>query len=378
MADNSDEDVEEARLTKGGLLARVQKESEQYLDGLRGRLYEFSSQAGEALTGRRDELQFVRDFVSYEKEMGFQDLEARAEQMTQIAMQMRHEKGFRSNLMTSNEHAAIGSSGYGGIYAKRPDVPVGVLVKLWNLEMLDSEALTIEEARRARELEGRPTLDENGEVTGRINSEVKDSYHFLTPERKAEIIRMEGKLLGSIKLLSQTAYNRKQLQLDQFKIYTEGFIQGEGLTDDFLKRVIEVKRVMGIEFTGVVDAARILSYAGGFRDLFLTPQEIMVMGRRVDESYLRKPWTPLALQDQSNTLQKVRDYRKRENAIELRVLTSAFTGFEMPFPIPFEDLTEEGLTVCGPNGRNAEMAKHFKEIANVPYSRIHDWYFKGN
>lgn len=385
MEDEEDQEEPEEIITRDGLVSKVEELTREFLENFRRKLDSCIPQVKEFLSGERDCYEFGSTYGEYTRNINFADLEKTAEGLLTSLEKLGREKGFRSNIKTYNEHQAIRSTVWGK-YAEKPDVPLGVLNMLWqNTE--SGEALTIEEARKARELYGLTTLDENGAVTDRKNDAVKDSYYFLSTARRAEVIELEKNLLAELEALSKQVYTRKKELLEGFIIYLDDFISGKHTILDLLEKSEEVKGVTGIfglDFSrtepraskNLLDQARELSYHEGYRDSYLTPQELTILGRPIDPKYLNKPWTPIGIQDGTLSIEDAKAVRGREK--EIRWNTSVFNGFEMSFPIKLEELNADGETINGPNGTNAKMAQHFKDRANVPYSRPTDWYHKGS
>lgn len=311
-----------------------------------------------------------------------------------------HEKGFRypNALLTPREHQEIGSSGYGGIYFETdPDVPVPILHgRLIAEGKIDSEegknasyVYTVEETDRARRLMGETVLDlETGRVTDQVDEQaVSDSYIYLSPERKAEIKKREAEILAEIEAIATGAIEEQAKSVNILSSL-DAYSKGELPLPELLKVWQEVIARLGdrdnLNLNNHINELRKIAFATGKWDRILTPQEILLrVGSHVDERYLFKPYTPLAIQE-GEPIEEIVLLRNGEKSM---VVSTDLLEYEMPFGFRLEGLNKDGSTIKSPTfldreygeeDREEETKLIFKDRAcNFPFARPEDWYYKG-
>lgn len=308
------------------------------------------------------------------------------------------EKGFIDSeaLWTPREHHELGSSGYGGIYAETdPDIPVPILrdqlIKSGKMdpeEDPNSTIFTIEEVDRARRLMGMITLDpETGRVTGQIDEEAaNDSYIYLSPERRAEVMAREVEILAEVAEIAKKAREEHEKSvailpaLDAYSRGERAFVEVKDLYHAVLARLSERDR---LNLDGPIKELRKIAFAAGKWDHLLTPQEILLrVGAGIDERYLAKPYTPIAVQD-GEPAEEVSRLREAEGSI---VVNTALLEYERPFGFRLEDLGENGDTSKSPTflaeefgeEEMSERAVEFykDQVRNFPFARPEDWYYQ--
>ncbi len=304
-----------------------------------------------------------------------------------------HEKGFVHSpaLDTPREHEQMGSSGYGGIFFETdPDIPVPLLhdrlVAEGKLERIYNYSFTVDQLDRARRLEGMTTLDL---ATGRVTDEkdeaaAHDSYHFLAPGRRAEVIAREQAIvqeLAELASLGVVRYEPATGIVDVIAEYMDGRVTSPQMQELYEGLVMSKGDL--IDLAPVIKEAKQLAFGTGKWDHILTPQEILLRIKtktKVPKQYLAHPYTPLAIQD-GVSAEEVARLRQGEQSM---VVTSNMSGYEMPWGFRLEELDEQGNTIQSPTilDRN-KLAPieddHFKtSFASivVPFARPADWYYK--
>jgi len=386
-----EEDEEEIQtFTRQSLLELVDAKISAYLDRCRKFHEEAKLQVLDFITGNRTSL-MVLDVLhlQYCRVLG-SDKESIVSSLFNQLSDLAREKGLRTNTDSYDEHISIGSSGFGR-FSKYCNVPIGVVNYLYWQEMgfVSGEILSIEEADRARQLEGRAGLNSDGTISDEHSEQFTgvDCYRFLSPERRKEVRKIERIICDCLEQIFEASYSEKKNKLEHFHSLIVEYIEGR-INTPFVKECAEDLEKDGkffnlflldsIDFMGknVIDEARELSYKSGVRNWYLTPQELTVMGIDFDPKYLKNPWTPLALQDGSAFLSDIVQARTQER--EIRWLTGALSGYELYFEISLERLDQDGKTVAGPfRNCSPESDETFKDRANVPFSREGDWYHKG-
>ncbi len=320
------------------------------------------------------------------------------------------DKGFRYSgaLLTPNEHDRCGSTRgkYGDI---APNIPFPIIESMIlegkingdllaeELEYIegkseDRKGLSLEEVDRARRLSGNTRLNlETGEATKEIDEEAsKDSYYFLNEDEKASVVARESKVLtgvsqimaevsgslkGKLSILSQKiqAYSKGEVSTANLLQAHDDFCSGLGDRQEFnLKRFIKHLRALNFEL--------------GYRDPILTPQEILLRsGAEVGENFTGQPYTPLAIQDRSLSVEEVR--RLRDGECGVMIITTQVQGMG-DYPdstFRLETLDDTGKTVTSPNlvdrdDPGAEMSEQYREMIapefakNFPFPRDDDWF----
>ena len=313
---------------------------------------------------------------------------------------IRWEKGFRfgPSLLTSREHKEIGSTGYGGIYWDTdPDIPIPILkARLLASGQLDanttqheSSSYSMDEVDHARRLAGKTRLNL---ATGRVTDETdpqatNDSYYFLSPQRRGEVIQKEEELVVEAGTITQAVVAEHANNATVVDILA-AYIDGELTTPEFQKRYEAVMATTGTKhFTLNIDhdtpkEAKKLAFESGKWDRILTPQEILLrIGGRVDESYLVRPYTPLAVQD-DQPLEEIANLRRGEQSM---VVNATILQYEMPFGFRLEELDENGNTIKSPTflDRNDgvetiedQARSMYAGQINFPFARPEDWFYQ--
>jgi len=351
---------------------------------------------GETITNMGHEVSDIPDFISrflqgdshigwggfhsiYRKgdALGYKDLVETAKPLFDQARDIWLEKGYRHSgaLLTAREHQEVGSSGYGQ-YMVMPDTVVSVANQTLKL-MEEKKTMTIEEIRRARILEGMTNIDDTGTVTGEIVP-ITDSYHFLSEERKAEIKKLEQQIISGLRSIVNEAIAMKVADLTKY----EGVIKD--LTGGWVSRTATYAQLEKLNVSlEVADEAIKLAYQEGRKDDVLTPMEIMLLGRKVDEQYKTNPYTPIGIQRRRLSVEEVSTVRAEEKFFELE--TDLFTGYKYPIALSLEPLNAKGETERGPlvldhntkesmDNRVIDLWKN--SVQQIPYSRPTDWYHK--
>ncbi len=384
--DNANEDdFEFEKPTLEKVLADNSQKIDAILVDIQKNISDLPDRTANWLYGENSASVFDFEFRNKSDFFGYEDLLKIRDSLYKQAVSIREEKGYRfgASLLTGREHRACGSSGYGRFEEAMPDVPVPIADLTLKL-CVDEHVMTIEEVRKARELLGMSTIDETGKVTGEI-VEITDSYHFLSPERKAEIIVLEQRIIDELKGVVEEAYSRHQKALSEYKNLVEDVGYGR-------KTVLEAQAKLGgfkleertvTDMNRTLDEVKNLSYLEGHRDKILTPMELVILKREVDKKYLDKPYTPLGVQDGKLTVDEANRTRSEEKYFIVE--TDLFMDFEYLWGMSLELLNQEGITERGPilldrhNGMPIDQKSidHFKpQFKEVAYSRPQDVYHK--
>lgn len=306
-----------------------------------------------------------------------------------------HEKGFRFQpaLLTSREHQKIGSSGYEGIFWETdPDVPTPILRKRLitegKLNQDKSETYTVGEIDCARRLSGMTRLDlATGRVTDEIDKEAaNDSYYFLLPERRAEVIQRESEILTEIDKITKSAleiHETSRKILPSLELYVDGKLTTPDLQTQYASIVERNTEKHSLSLASQIRELKRLAVETGKWDHILTPQEIMLRaGATVDKKYLSRPYTPLAIQDCRN-IEEIAHSRQGEKSM---IINTALLKYEMPFGFRLEELDVEGNTIKSPtflskdDGETLSEDDRFREYfgpkIKFPFARPSDWFYK--
>lgn len=310
---------------------------------------------------------------------------------------LAHEKGFRFKpaLLTSREHKNIGSSGYGGIFWEtNPDVPIPILrdrlVAEGKLDQDRSETYTLEEVDRARRLAGMTRLDPaTGRVTDEVDQEAaSNSYYFLTPERRAEVVKREDEILveiNSVTKIAIAAHESSRDILPSLVAYADGELTTPDLQAQYAPITERNTERYGLFLTPQMRELKRLAVETGKWDYILTPQEIMLRtSGSVEPRYLAQPYTPLAIQDGTD-IEKVADLRQGEQSI---VVNTNLLEYEMPFGFRLEGLDAQGNTVKSPTFLSRDdgetviedegLCEYYGPQIKFPFARPTDWFYKEN
>lgn len=310
-----------------------------------------------------------------------------------------HEKGFRFSaaLLTPREHEKVGSSGYGQYYDLDPDVPIPLLQRRLIAEgtkgYFDPDSnvdtlLTVAEVDRARRLHGMPVIDiTTGRVTGQIDeAAAADSYFFLSPERREQVIKREQEILVGLKAISDSMmadFKRSEGIFDLLAEYMEGKITSPQMQAHYETLVVPLLVVdSSFDLSNAIWEAKKLAFATGKWDRILTPQEILLRVKgKVGKRYLAHPYTPLGIQD-GEPLERIAALRRGEQSM---IVNSGILGdYAMPFGFRLEELDEQGNTLRSPTfvdtayGTTVEESERFRKTftdrLSFPYARPEDWY----
>lgn len=319
----------------------------------------------------------------------------RAVDLIKEIQSITHEKGFRFRpaLFTSREHQEIGSSGYGGIFWDTdPDIPIPILeqrlVAAGKLNRDRSETYTLEEVDHARRLVGMTRLDlATGRVTNEVDQEAaSDSYYFLSPERRAEVIKRESEILAEIDKITKNALENHELSrsiLPALESYGDGQLTTSDLQILYAPILERNTDRYGVALASQIRELKRLAFETGKWDYILTPQEIMLRtGVTVDTSYLPRPYTPLAVQG-GRTIEEIAHLRQGEKSM---VINTALLEFEMPFGFRLEELNGEGNTIKSPTFlsrddgetpiEDAGFREYYGTQIKFPFARPTDWFYR--
>lgn len=306
------------------------------------------------------------------------------------------EKGFRSesNIMTYNEHRAIGSTVWIGYGDMDPDVPIAILDnRRAQGQAPEHTPFTMEETDRARRLRNMTTIDPS---TGRITDQTdpvaaNDSFHYITDsDRRAELVLCEATILQELRRISEWAIaeiQKGKTLLYDFDAYSKGEIESEALRaacDQVNSRVGEKQR---IDFSSCQKMLRQLAFETGRYDAYLTPQEILLRLRGVvTENHLSRPYTPLAVQEGTKTIEVVEQWRQTESSMNIgtQIIPEA-EGIVFCFRL--EELDSTGNTLKTPTFLNRDdptiesstdpkFRDYFGPKLQIPFARLGDWFYK--
>lgn len=310
------------------------------------------------------------------------------------------EKGFRfsPSLMTSREHQEVGSSGYADYGKINPDIPIPILRSRLRAEGKirpeDEERgdniYTVEETDKARRLMGRTRLDlETGKVTNEIDGKAKnDSYIFLSPQRRVEVMEREAEIIAAVETIAVSAAQNLQ-QLPIIVSALDAYSKGE-ITSPELEMVIATAQNTlgeedGINIGNNIQELKRLAFETGRWDRILTPQEILLRtGGSVADRYLARPYTPISIQD-GESAELIAQLRAGEANM---VITTELPGHAYPYSFRLEQLDASGNTVKSPTFIDPqdptkiieEDVRSFCTTVNIrfdfPFARPDDWYSK--
>ena len=162
--DDSD-DNDEHKITLEKITDSLEKEIGWALIRLSKEIGDIPDFTGEFLQGNVDLSEFYSVPFRRIPILGYADLVGRAKPLLEQAETINHEKGYRysGSLLTYNEHIAVGSS-VPGKFSLMPDT----VIQIANLTLKIEEgekAMSIEEIRKARILNGMSNIDDTGTVT---------------------------------------------------------------------------------------------------------------------------------------------------------------------------------------------------------------------
>jgi hypothetical protein len=305
---------------------------------------------------------------------------------------IKAKKGFRYSgaLMSSREHGKCGSTActsYAGPNNEYFDMPV-VLVNEKLLISADMKPMTLEEVRIARELEGMPTIDDRGFVTG--ENVKRDSYHFLPTGDVEGVKEMERKISSALGVLSSHIIDVQSAELNRFMPLLRRYLRdtGEGekrlSTNDLLTaapHVRDAEKGSYIDFSGIAAGAKAVAFGLGRRDRILTPQEVLIAGRETKSDF--HPHIPIGIQ--TKELDRELAARRRAEEQRFTLYTGLFSEYDNRYTISLEPLDDGGLTVRGPQLIGQDTGQPSEELMNffrdkckeVPFARPGDWFFKG-
>lgn len=304
---------------------------------------------------------------------------------------VRVKKGFRypASLSTPREHRECGSSGYAlfaGPKGEYDNMPVPLANEILQLEP-EKEKLTIEAVRRARELAGMPTIDEWGYVTGEVVK--RGSYDFLQPNEIQAIKERERRISSALDIVASRVIGVHDADMKRFLPALRGYLRnvGEGekrlSTPDLMDAAPHVRHAetgQYVDFYGIASGAKAVAFGLGYRDGILTPQEVLIAGRRVRPDL--QPHVPIGMQIYGLDRETVA--RRRAEEQRFAVFTDAFAGYDYYHTISLEPLADDGSTVRGPllvdpqSGQPWEdVMAFYKDSCKAPFARPGDWFFKG-
>ncbi|MBI5388817.1 hypothetical protein HZB01_00380 [Candidatus Woesearchaeota archaeon] len=310
------------------------------------------------LEGKKGIVGLAIDIIPIIANLGNSTLREEAEGIHTTLEDLAQEKGFLpfdSDLLTPEEHNRMGSTVWRE-YQSQPNTPI-VLHPKWTPESqhLAGERPGSEQVSRARIVLGHSALNPDGTVVNYDRPSTWDAYMFLSPERKVEVKKLEKYLIQKLDDITIKAYTHRTDILTDFKDAYRGFIEGRipynavKEKEKALKEIPHAGSVEAIDFGEEITTSHKVSSRMGYRDHWLTPQEIAMSGRWFKEKYRANPYAPLALQDGTATLEEVNAFREAD--LVLRVPGSRFFG-EMykgtEFLLTLEPVTANGTTQRGP------------------------------
>lgn len=362
------------------------------------------SQAGEDIAGRVDTVQkevqgivqngstYARDAVMVERAILTPYQDQAAPLLSELG-DFTEEKGFRwiSGLSTPREHREIGSTNWIGYFEADPDVPVPLIHDRLlaagdeRLKGQKSFGYTVEELDRARRLIGQTALDlETGRLTDEIDEEAaSDPYHFLSPERKAEVVAREQIILNRLHALAMAGVRDFEPAWGMVPLlsnYMDGKLTSPQMREAY-ERIVTSKG-FDLNLSEAIKEAKQIAFGSGNWDRILTPQEILLRFKaKVDKRYKSRPYTPLAIQD-GEPIEEIEKLRQGEGSM---VVTSGILPYAMPFGFRIEVLDDQGSTVKSPTfldrhelepAEDDRFKEHFASTISVPFARQDDWYYR--
>jgi len=375
MADFEDE---QPKLTLEKILAKAHQEVGETITRIGGKVSDIPDFISRFLQGQID----LREFNEvYDKgnALGYIDLVEKAKPLFDQARGIWLEKGYRHQpaLNTLNEHLAVGSSGYGQ-FESMPNTVISIANQTLRLRE-EKNPMTLEEIRRARILYGMPNIDDTGTVTGEIVP-ITDSYHFLSEGRKAEVKELEQQIISGLKSVVYEAVARRVAELTKYKDIIRNLAEGWVSRPKAYAQLQELNML-----SDVADEAIKLAYQDGRKDDILTPMEIMLLGRKVDEQYKSNPYMPLGIQRGRLSAEEANKARAEERYFDVE--TDVFSGYLHPVALSLEPLNAEGKTERGPlvldhrekEPIDARVTSMWKgSVKPILFTRPPDWYHKPN
>jgi hypothetical protein len=304
---------------------------------------------------------------------------------------IKAKKGFRYSgaLMSSREHKQCGSTvyvGYAGPNNEYYDMPVALADAILKIDKKEIP-MTLEEVRIARELEGMPTIDDRGFVTGEAVK--RDSYHFLQAGDVEAVKDMERKISSALGVLSSHIIYVQSAELNRFMPLLRRYLRDVGEEEKRLStydliaaapRIRDAERGNYIDFSGIAAGAKAVAFGLGYRDRILTPQEVQIAGRKTKPDF--HPHIPIGMQ--TGEFNRELAVRRRAEEQRFTVYNDLFSEYGNRYTISLEPLDDGGLTVRGPQligqdtGQPSEelMAFFKNKCRDVPFARLGDWFFK--
>jgi len=303
-------------------------------------------------------------------------------------------KGFlyRPFLYSSGEHRDVGSTGfesYSGEDGEYRNIPIPLVKKILNIE--DDRDVTLEQIKRARALQGMPTIDENGFIIDKVIK--RDSYDFLDSEIVDSVKEEELEIKVDLENVSSEILNIYSALMNDFIAKVNDYLKDAGEGDEristpfLISLAPKIKDRNGyIDFNRLVINAKGVAFGVGYRDRILTPQELAFAGRYGDEHQGLDPHIPLGIQrDEIDT--DLASTRRGEEKF-FTIYTGMFTGFESPATISLEPLGDNSRTVQGPQLVSSDTGETSEKLTNfykekfselpekAPFTREGDWFFK--
>lgn len=243
---------------------------------------------------------------------------------------------------------------------------------------------------RARRLLGITRLDlTTGRVTDEIDQEAaKDSYYFLSPERRVEVIKRENEILAEIEKITQAAlatHEGNRGILPSLAAYAAGELTTPDLQAQYESVLERNTERYSLLLTSQTKELKRLAVETGKWDYILTPQEIMLrVGATVDPNYLSRPYIPLAIQDGRN-IEEIALLRQGERSI---IINTTLLEYEIPFGFRLEELDPQGNTIKSPTFlsrddgetviEDARFCENFGPQIKFPFARPMDWFYREN
>ena len=111
--------------------------------------------------------------------------------------------------------------------------------------------------------------------------------------------------------------------------------------------------------------------------------ELLFLGRKADDAYSMRPYTPLGIQRRALSIQDANTIRQEEKFFDSDV--DIFTEMGRPLSYSLEPLNKDGDTERGPLPLHREtklpweieLAEYFRpNIKEIPFARPVDWYYR--
>src|SRR3989338_3824084 len=361
-------DAEISRLLSniGAELWAIQKNALDYLQGK-------SIHTGDISTINYHNIKLIR----------FDDLTEKVEALHKQIDAIYFEKGFREMpfLMSYSEHKERGST-EDGMYKEFPNTVIMLVNQ--KLGIPQENCLSVEDINKARILKGYPPINEDGDIAGKAES-INNSYYFLSEERESQIRGLEQQIISGLRIIIDEAISRHSPDLMAYKEMVHNLSIGAALSSSAYSMLSQLKieepHINNLK--AMTDSIRKAAYQEGFRDDILTPMELLFLGRKADDAYSMRPYTPLGIQRRALSIQDANTIRQEENVFDSDA--DIFTEMDRPLSYSLEPLNKDGDTERGPLPLHREtklpweieLAEYFRpNIKEIPFARPVDWYYR--